>query len=46
MKLVIVTTQGVTFEIEGNEENYRHEFGTHYLNGESYPDEIVDEVIR
>ena len=46
MKLVIATYTGVTFEIEGSEENYRHEYGCHYLNGESYPDEIVSEVVR
>ena len=39
MKLHIKTITGIEFEVEGN--NYNFKNGIHYLNGESYPEEIV-----
>lgn len=43
MKLKIKTVIGYEFEVEGND--YKHENGVHYLNGGSYPDQIVVEVL-
>ena len=42
--LKITTVNGDTIEVKGN--NYKFENGTHYLNGQSFPDSIVDEVIK
>jgi len=42
MKLHIKTVTGVEFDVQGEE--YSFIDGIHYLNGSSYPDEIVTEV--
>ena len=43
MTLIIETHDGKQFEIKGI--NYEYKDGIHYLNGQSFPDEIVKEVI-
>ena len=42
IKVKVKTITGFEFEVTGND--YKHENGIHYLNGESYPDQIVIEV--